>query len=66
MKRALTVYYSEQDGELVSVEMAENFRQSLPLLRADVLLDLIHSLMDTYNKTVKETFDAKTQKTHAL
>jgi hypothetical protein len=59
MKRAFSVFYREEDGELVSVEMAEHFRRSTPLLRADVLLDAIHDLIRVYNNTLKEESHAK-------
>jgi len=59
MKRAFSVFYSEKDGELHSVEMAEHFRRSTPLLRADVLLDAINNLIEVYNKTLKEDSHAK-------
>jgi len=61
MKRAFSVYYSDEDGEIVSVEMAEHFRRSTPLLRADVLLDAINDLMGVYNKTIKEKIPCQSQ-----
>jgi len=54
MKKAFTVFYDENSGELSSLEMEFTFQKSSPLLRADILLDSIHDLMERYNNTFKE------------
>lgn len=65
MKRAFTVYYGDESGELISIDFSESFRRSTPLLKSDVLLDAIHELMETYNKSLKEDFHAKGQRSES-
>jgi len=59
MKKAFTVYYREEDGELDHIELTDEFLTHPPVLRADVLLDAINDLIEVYNKSLKEDFHAK-------
>lgn len=69
MKKAFTVYYREEDGEIVPIKTTPEFRKSSALLRADVLLDAINDLIGAYNSTLKggtpcQASTASTRPTH--
>ena len=49
MKRAFTVYYSEEFGEAGDVEFSNEFKKESTLIQADVIGDLIQDLTKRYN-----------------
>lgn len=73
MKRALTVYYREQDGEVGDIDFSEEFKKESTLMQADVIGDLISDLTERYNGYIgkgivggeRKNHARKTQETHA-
>jgi len=53
MKRALTVYYSEEFGEVGDIDLSEEFKKESTLIRADVIGDLIEDLTKRYNAYIQ-------------
>jgi hypothetical protein len=53
MKRAFTVYYREQDGEVGDIDFSEDFNRESTLMQADVIGDLIQDLTKRYNRYIQ-------------
>jgi len=51
MKRAMTIYYDEDSGEMEMIKESDSFKSEDSLLRADVLKDVIYRFLDIYNKS---------------
>jgi len=49
MKRAFTIYYREQDGEIGDIDFSEEFNRESSLMKADVIGDLIQDMTKRYN-----------------
>jgi len=54
MKRAFTVYYREQDGEVGEIDFSEEFKKESTLMQADVIGDLIQDLTKIYNGHIEK------------
>jgi len=57
MSRAMTIYYSEDSGELTKIVESDRFNESDGLMRADVLQDVLFELQDRYNVAYKSMTD---------
>jgi hypothetical protein len=51
MKRAMTIYYDEDSGELEKIDEAPHFKNGDSLLRADVLQDCVGTLTYMYENS---------------
>ncbi len=52
-KRAFTAYYDDDAGELREIDFADGFMAESALMQADVLQDILGSLVEEYNEEVK-------------
>ena len=53
MKRAMTIYYRENDGELDRIVESDFFKSEDGLMRCDVLKDIIYELDERYGVSHK-------------
>lgn len=51
-RRMLTVYFDDDEVEIVRVEYAPAFLAEDPLARADLLVDVVHEIEKRYTTTV--------------
>jgi len=57
MSRAMTIYYSEDSGELTKIVESDRFNESDGLMRCDVLKDIIYELNERYSVSHKSMMD---------
>tara|TARA_Y100001963_G_scaffold138070_1_gene202442 strand:- start:3130 stop:3318 length:189 start_codon:yes stop_codon:yes gene_type:complete len=50
MKKAITLFYNPESGELVKTKVHKNFQKVDSLTEADVLLDCVNVLENMYQK----------------
>ena len=58
MKRAITLYYDDDSGELARVKIHKNFQKADLLMKVDVLQDSIGALENMYNNSSNTYFNS--------
>ena len=56
MRKAFTVYYDDDAGEVEEIRFEKRFLESDSLLRADILKDALYMLGEEYDKSASQIF----------
>ena len=61
-RRAFTVWYDPENGEMLTRDESAYFQAESPLMRADVLKDAVYATTVAYATSVSAAFDFKRAK----